>query len=66
MTTQKDLKQHESKPHLVENVETDGIFDVKSESKKIGHLFCSITQILSILELENINKGQNSLFLALK
>ena len=39
---------------------------LKSESKKIGHLFCSITQILSILELENINKGQNSLFLALK
>ena len=39
---------------------------VKSESKKIGHLFCSITQILSILELEHINKGQNSLFLALK
>ena len=40
--------------------------NIKSESKKIGHLFCSITQILSILELENINKGQNSLFLALK
>ena len=39
---------------------------VKSESKKIGHLFCSITQILSILELKNIHKGQNSLFLALK
>ena len=42
------------------------ITGIKSESKKIGHLFCSITQILSILELENINKGQNSLFLALK
>ena len=40
--------------------------NIKSESKKIGHLFCSITQILSILELENINKGQNSLFLSLK
>ena len=40
--------------------------DLSWKSKKIGHLFCSITQILSILELENINKGQNSLFLALK
>ena len=39
---------------------------IKSESKKIGHLFCSITQILSILVLKNNNKGQNSLFLALK
>ena len=39
---------------------------LKSESKKIGHLFCSITQILSILVLKNNNKGQNSLFLALK
>ena len=48
-------------PHSSKN-----FFVLKSESKKIGHLFCSITQILSILELENINKGQNSLFLTLK
>ena len=39
---------------------------IKSESKKIGHLFCSITQILSILVLKSNNIGQNSLFLALK
>ena len=39
---------------------------IKSCAKKIGHVFCSADQEISLLALKWIRKGQNNLFQALK
>ena len=39
---------------------------LKSGAKKIGHVFCSADQEISLLALKWIRKGQNNLFQALK
>ena len=39
---------------------------LKSGAKKIGHVFCSADQEISLLALKWITKGQNNLFQALK
>ena len=39
---------------------------LKSDAKKIAHLFCSVDQEPSLLMLKWITKGQNNLFQALK
>ena len=41
-------------------------FELKSGAKKIGHVFCSADQKISLLVLKWITKGQINFFQALK